>query len=90
MFRSKKSDTNVAVSTTTGAEAQVVYTFAKNAYQEVRAYLQPWKGKQLAHVRVFSPDGSPTRKGITVSISDLPELASAVDALLTATGQSRR
>ena len=90
MFRVRKPETKVVSSTATLVEAQVDYPFVRNAYQEVRAYLQSYKGQQLAHVRIFSPEGSPTRKGITVSISDLPELSSSVDALLTATGQSRK
>jgi hypothetical protein len=89
MFKITRGGANAATTTTVGEELQVVYAFTKDAYQEVKAYLQPYKGQQLAHVRIFGPDGSPTRKGVTVSISDLPELSSAVDALLTATGQSR-
>jgi hypothetical protein len=70
----------------------VVNVFAKNAFEEVRAYVQPYMGRQLAHIRVFSPDKNeidrPTRKGIAVDIRDLPKLAQAVDALLAATTAS--
>ena len=72
----------------------VVNVFAKNAFEEVRAYLQPYMGRQLAHIRVFSPDKNeidrPTSKGIAVDIRDLPKLAQAVDALLAATEASRK
>jgi len=72
----------------------VVNVFAKNAFEEVRAYLQPYMGRQLAHIRVFSPDKTeidrPTSKGIALDIRDLPKLAQAVDALLAATEASRK
>ena len=75
-------------------ELQVVNVFVKNAFEEVRAYLQPYKGGQLAHIRVFTPDKNdvdrPTKKGIALSIRDLPKLAQAVDALLAATEASRK
>jgi hypothetical protein len=75
-------------------EMQVVNVFVKNAFEEVRAYLQPYKGGQLAHIRVFTPDKNdvdrPTRKGIALNIRDLPKLAQAVDALLAATEASRK
>jgi hypothetical protein len=75
-------------------EMQVVDVFVKNAFEEVRAYLQPYKGSQLAHIRVFTPDTNdidrPTKKGIALSIRDLPKLAQAVNALLTATEASRK
>jgi hypothetical protein len=51
-------------------------------------------GRQLAHIRVFSPDKNeidrPTSKGIALDIRDLPKLAQAVDALLAATEASRK
>jgi hypothetical protein len=74
-------------------QMHVVNVFVKNAFEEVRAYLQPYKGGQLAHIRVFTPDKNdvdrPTKKGIALSIRDLPKLAQAVDALLAATEASR-
>ena len=79
--------------TTTADEMTVVHTFVKDAFEEVRAYLQPYKGSQLAHIRVFTPDKNdvdrPTKRGIAVNIRDLPKLAQAVDALLAATEASR-
>jgi hypothetical protein len=75
-------------------EMQVVNVFVKNAFEEVRAYLQPYKGGQLAHIPVFTPDKNdvdrPTKKGIALSIRDLPKLEQAVDALLAATEASRK
>lgn len=73
-------------------DMKVVHTFAKNAFEEVRAYVQPFKGYQLAHIRVFRPDehdiDRPTGKGIAVNVRDLPKLARAVEALLAATKAS--
>ena len=77
----------------TANEMKVVHTFVKNAFEEVRAYLQPYKGGQLSHIRVFTPDKNDvdrlTKKGIALSIRDLPKLAQADDALLAATEASR-
>jgi hypothetical protein len=35
-------------------EKQVVNVFAKNGFDEVWTYLQPFKGHDLAHIRVFT------------------------------------
>lgn len=69
-------------------DMQVVNVFAKNAFDEVWAYLQPFKGNDLAHIRTFSlgddDEMYPTKQGITVKVSDLPKLAEAVAALVAA------
>jgi ribosomal protein L21E len=66
----------------------VVHAFAKTALREVRTYLQPYKGRDLAHIRVFAAghDGEmhPTKQGITVAVTDLPKLDEAIDALIAA------
>ena len=67
---------------------QVVQTFAKGMFDEVWAYLQHFRGRDLAHIRVFTDRDSdemhPTKQGIAVEISDLPKLADAVAALVAA------
>jgi hypothetical protein len=74
--------------TTTADEMKVVHTFVKNSFEEVWTYLQPYKGMPCAHVRVFTTGDDeamyPTRKGITVKLSDVPKLAEAVTALARA------
>jgi hypothetical protein len=69
-------------------ELQVVNVFAKNAFDEVWAYLQPFKGHDLAHIRVFTlgddDEMYPRKQGITVNVRDLPKLAEAVAALVAA------
>ena len=74
--------------TTTAEEMTVVHTFAMNNPAEVRTYLQRYKGEPLAHVRIFSRGRNntmnPTRKGIAVSLDDVPKLAEAVTALVKA------
>jgi hypothetical protein len=91
--RSTRGASATSTKASTANEMKVVHTFVKNAFEEVRAYLQPYKGGQLAHIRVFKPDKNdvdrPTKKGIALSIRDLPKLAQAVDALLAATEASR-
>jgi hypothetical protein len=70
------------------SDERVVYTFAKNAREEVRAFLATFHGQRLAHIRVFRESYDdvdyPTRKGIAVRTADLPNLKKAVDALLAA------
>lgn len=66
---------------------KVVHTFPKNAHEEVWAYLQEYRGHQLAHVRVFTVDEQgdhPTRRGLALKVEDLPELVEAVAALCAA------
>ena len=60
----------------------------KNCQLEVWTYLQPFKGHDLAHIRVFTLGNDdemyPTKQGITVKVSDLPKLAEAMAALVAA------
>jgi hypothetical protein len=66
----------------------VVNVFVKNAFDEVWAYLQPFKGHDLAHIRVFrlgeNEEMRPTTQGIAIAVRDLPKLAEAVSALIAA------
>ena len=82
---------NGGVSTTnteTADEMKVVHTFEKNSFDEVRAYLQPFKGNDLSHIRVFTlgadDEMRPKEQGIAVNVRDLPKLAEAVAALVAA------
>jgi hypothetical protein len=74
--------------TTTADEMTVVHTFVKNSFDEVWTYLQPYQGKLRAHVRIFTTGDEetmhPTKKGVCVSLDDVPKLAEAVNALLEA------
>jgi len=67
---------------------KVVHTFVKNSFDEVWAYLQPFKGNDLAHIRVFTLGADdemlPKKQGIAVNVRDLPKLAEAVAALVAA------
>jgi hypothetical protein len=69
-------------------EMQVVNVFAKNAFNEVWTYLQPFKGHDLAQIRIFTlgddDEMYPTEKGVSVNVRDLPKLAEAVAALVAA------
>jgi hypothetical protein len=73
---------------TTADEMKVVHTFAKNSFDEVWTYLQPFRGELRAHVRIFTTASDdemrPTKKGITVSVKDVPKLAEALTALVEA------
>lgn len=78
---------------TTADEMKVVHTFVKNSFEEVWTYLQPFKGELRAHVRIFDTRDDetmyPTRKGITVKLSDVPKLAEAVTALANAVKEQK-
>jgi hypothetical protein len=65
-----------------------VFSFPKNASGEYRARLFTYNGQRLGDIRLFqcNKDGEyvPTRKGVTVRVSQLPELLEAVQALIEA------
>jgi hypothetical protein len=76
----------------TGDGTEVVYTFAKNAFQEVWAYREPYMEHDLVHLKVFKvgKDGhtmSRTKAGLSINVRLLPELANAVSALQEAVGE---
>lgn len=66
-------------------ENQLIHEFQKNANEKVRAEFCEYKGRDLFNLRVFfQSDNSneewfPSRKGITLSASHIPELKEAVD-----------
>ena len=64
----------------------VVYQFPYGK-DEVRAVLQPYRGKVWTHVRRYYPDSDGEMrpgKGIGVPIDQLPQLHAAVGALMEA------
>jgi hypothetical protein len=67
----------------------IVKVFAQNDSQEMRAYLQAYEGRLLAHLRLFVRDrqgvGRPTKKGLALEACDLPGVEEAVRALIAAT-----
>ncbi len=71
----------------------MVYSFAKSSTEQVRAELTERRGRRYANVRVYyqAEDGNwrPTKKGLTIDVDLLPELANAV-AALQRTNSNRR
>lgn len=65
--------------------AKVVYTWNKNANEEVRASITEFKGYDLIDLRVWieNKDGEiiPTKTGLTLGVCQLLELKKAVEAL---------
>ena len=65
-----------------------IYAFQRNSVEQVKARLTEFKGKQYADLRIFwmGDDGQyrPSKKGLTVSPDQLPELAQAVAKLQNA------
>jgi hypothetical protein len=89
MNASSNGSVRAATQDTTANDAmQVVHVFAKNRFDEVRTYIQPFKRYDLAHIRIFTlgddDEMHPTRQGVAVKLSDLPKLAEAVAALVSA------
>jgi hypothetical protein len=70
---------------------QTVYTFPRNALEEIRASLSTYKGKQYLDLRIYykSDDGEfhPSKKGITLAPELLEELEEAVRKLREVVGQ---
>jgi hypothetical protein len=64
---------------------KAVYSFPKNALEEVRAFVCEYKKRDYINLRVFykADDGQmkPTPKGITLSVDLIDELVQAVEAL---------
>ncbi|WAC06343.1 MAG: transcriptional coactivator p15/PC4 family protein [Thermodesulfobacteriota bacterium] len=65
---------------------EVIASFEKNSFEEVRISLTNFKGKDLIDLRVYyRPDDGeemrPTKKGITISLEKFSELKSAILAL---------
>lgn len=64
----------------------VCYEFQKNSHETVRAQVTEFNGRPVLDLRShFRPEGAdelaPTKKGLTLQISQLPELEAAVRAL---------
>lgn len=69
--------------------SDVIASFEKNSFEEVRLSLTKYKGKDLVDLRVYyrPNDGEemlPTKKGITISPEKFPELKKAILTLETA------
>ena len=69
----------------TNINAEVVHVFPKNDREYVYAYIQEYRGRNLAHLRHFWTDehdvDHPTKSGVAIGVEDLPQLLEAVTAL---------
>jgi Transcriptional Coactivator p15 (PC4) len=67
-------------------ERELVYCFDRSATEQVQVSLSKYKSKTYADIRIYyrADDGEyrPTKKGITVSPSQLPELGEAIRKLI--------
>ena len=70
------------------SKAQIVYTIKRHEGLEIRATLDTFKGKPYAGIRTFVKNDAgefiPTRKGLTIPVDLLGDLAQAVSALVVA------
>jgi hypothetical protein len=67
-------------------ERELVHSFERSATEQVQVSLSKYKGKTYADIRIYykADDGEyrPTKKGITVSPAQLPELGEAIRKLI--------
>ena len=67
-------------------ERDLVHSFDRSATEQVQVSLSKYKGKTYADIRIYyKADGGeyrPTKKGITVSPAQLPELGEAIRKLM--------
>ena len=67
-------------------ERELVHSFDRSATEQVQVSLSKYKGKTYADLRIYykASDGEyrPTKKGITVSPAQLPELGEAIRKLI--------
>ena len=61
----------------------VVASLPKNTREAVRIELTEYKGFRLLGIRVWTSEGRPTAKGLTVKVEMLPELVKALQAAET-------
>ncbi|MBW1679676.1 MAG: transcriptional coactivator p15/PC4 family protein [Deltaproteobacteria bacterium] len=66
--------------------SELISSFEKNSFEEVRVSLTEFKGKELIDLRIYyQPEDieemRPTKKGITISTEKFPELKKAILAL---------
>lgn len=66
-------------------DQQVVFEFARNSREAVRASLSTYHGRRRADLRIWTLDEEdvdrPTKRGINVAVEDLGKLAEAVRRL---------
>ena len=67
-------------------ERELVHCFDRSATEQVQVSVSKYKGKTYADIRIYykADDGEyrPTKKGITVSPAQLPELGEAIRKLI--------
>jgi hypothetical protein len=71
---------------------KVIHSFHKNTQERVQASISTYKGREYADIRVHyqADDGEwrPTKKGITIALDLLPDLAEALKKLRKAARQT--
>jgi hypothetical protein len=71
-------------------ERELIHSFDRSATEQVQISLSTYKGKTYVDFRIYykGSDGEyrPTKKGITVSPTQLPELGEAIRKLIEKVG----
>ena len=71
-------------------ERELIHSFERSATEQVQISLSKYKGKTYVDLRIYykASDGEyrPTKKGITVSPAQLPELGEAIRKLIEKVG----
>lgn len=74
---------------------RVIYSFQKNAEEEVRFTMKEYKERQYLDIRIWfqAANGSelyPTKKGLTLSLEYLPDLKKGLEHVEKETGEMAR
>ena len=70
----------------TSDEKHLIYTFPRGPGEEIQAAIRKYKGRYFIDLRLWYMSKTenmllPTKKGVAVSMDQLPELRKAVDRL---------
>ena len=62
---------------------QLIYSFQKNSYEEIRIQVKEYKGHDLIDLRIYtdvrtSNDKIPTTKGLSFNVTYFPEFKRAI------------
>jgi hypothetical protein len=71
-------------------ERELIHSFDRSATEQVQVSLSTYKGKTYVDLRIYYKDSDgeyrPTKKGITMSPTQLPELGEAIRKLIEKVG----
>lgn len=61
-----------------------VYSFSKNIIEEIKVSIQEYKGTNVCDIRAYNKvNNIPTKKGLTIKVSQIQELIIALNKAMT-------